>query len=273
MRRREESDQIPAFTGEKIPKDFLCEAYLPGSKLAEFYLKLKSSSLDKVTKTLLEKKIVELYGFQNTNLENGEIIKGFLADVSGSNEGARDLVEKLKNIDGVLEVRFSDNVLNGLIIDELFFPLMVGGERSFTLRVESFGAILRRLYEKFGTGAAVILYEMGIGMGESKFKSVVSKYKVNKETAVKIILAERSAKGWCIAQLEDYDKNGAIIVARELFECLPFKNSQERSISQFFRGYLAGIFQQVYGRSVSVTEVECIAKGDGACKFIIQPVK
>jgi predicted hydrocarbon binding protein len=150
---------------------------------------------------------------------------------------------------------------------------MVGGERSFTLRVESFGAILKRLYEKFGTGAAVILYEMGIGMGESKFKSIVSKYHVDKQTAVKLILAERSAKGWCIAQLEDYDRNGAIIVTRELFECLPFKNSQERPISQFFRGYLAGMFQQIYGRSVSVTEVECIAKGDNACKFIIQPVK
>jgi len=273
MRRREESDQIPAFIGEKVPKDFLCEAHFPGSKLAEFYLKLKSSSLDKVTKTLLEKKIVELYSFQNTDLGKGEIVKGFLADISGSNDGARDLAEKLKNIDGVLEVRFSDNVLDGLIIDELFFPLMVGGERSFTLRVESFGAILKRLYEKFGTGAAVILYEMGIGMGESKFKSIVSKHKVNKETAVKIILAERSAKGWCIARMEELNNKGAIVSASELFECSPFRDNQDRPISQLFRGYLAGIFQQLYGRNVSVTESECIAKGDKVCRFIIQIAK
>ncbi|MEM2584426.1 MAG: hypothetical protein QXP99_02710, partial [Thermoproteota archaeon] len=159
MRRGEEIRQTPMLTGEKIPKNFLCEAYLPGSKLAEFYLKLKNTSLDKVTKVLLEKKVVELCGFQNLDFENGEIIKGFLADISGSNEDAKEIAESLKKVDGVLEVKFSDNVLNGLIIDELFFPLMVGGERSFTLRVESFGAILKRLYEKFGTGAAVILYE------------------------------------------------------------------------------------------------------------------
>ncbi|MBO3799996.1 MAG: hypothetical protein FGF52_02925 [Candidatus Brockarchaeota archaeon] len=273
MRHGEEMKQTPASNGEGIPKDFLCEAYLPRSKLAEFYLKLKSSSLEKVTKMLLEKKIVEIYGFQNLDLEKGEIIKGFLADISGSNEDARDIAESLKNINGVLEVKFSDNSLDGLIIDELFFPLMVGGERSFTLRVESFGAILKRLYEKFGTGAAVILYEMGLGMGESKFKSVVNKYHVDKQTAVKIILAERSAKGWCISQLEGYGKNGAVIVVRELFECLPFKNNQERPISHFFRGYLTGIFQQAYGKSVNVTEVECIAKGESFCKFIIQAVK
>ncbi|MBO3768829.1 MAG: hypothetical protein JTT15_00245, partial [Candidatus Brockarchaeota archaeon] len=133
--------------------------------------------------------------------------------------------------------------------------------------------ILKRLYEKFGTGAAVILYEMGLGMGESKFKSVVSKYRVDKQTAVKIILAERSAKGWCIAQLENFNKNGAVIVAKELFECLPFRDNQERPISQFFRGYLAGVFQQLYGKNVNVIETECIAKGDSSCRFIVQVAK
>ncbi|MEM1558008.1 MAG: V4R domain-containing protein [Thermoproteota archaeon] len=273
MRHGEETRQTFVLTGEKIPKDFLCKAYLPGSKLAEFYLKMKNNSLDKVTKMLLEKKIVELCGFQSLDLETGEIIKGFLADISGSNENATEIAESLKNVNGIFEVKFSDNVLNGLIIDELFFPLMVGGERSFTLRVESFGAILKRLYEKFGTGAAVILYEMGLGMGESKFKSVVNRYHVDKQTALKIILAERSAKGWCIAQLEDFNKNNVVVVAKELFECLPFKDSQEKQISQFFRGYLAGIFQQLYGKNVNVTETECIAKGDSFCRFVVQVAK
>jgi len=260
-------------TGERIPKDFMCEIHSAGSRLAEFYLRLKSTSLEKITKFLLENNIVELSGFQNFDYKNNEIIKGFLADLSGSKNDLKTIVESLKNLDGILEVRFSDNVLNGIIIDELFFPLMVGGERSFTFRVESFGAILKRLYEKFGTGAAVILYEMGLGMGESKFKSVVSKYRVDKQTAVKIILAERSAKGWCIAQLENFNKNGAVIVAKELFECLPFRDNQERPISQFFRGYLAGVFQQLYGKNVNVIETECIAKGDSSCRFIVQVAK
>ncbi len=267
----EKSDEI--LDGGRLPKDILCKAYLPQARLGELYIRAKRTCLKNIVELLHNKNIIELSGFVNLDLEKDEIIKGVLVDASKSNEDLTALSEDIKSIKGVLEVKFSSNVLNGLIIDELFFPLMVGGERSFTLRVESFGAILKRLYEKFGTGAAVILYEMGIGMGESKFKSVVSKYHVDKQTAVKIILAERSAKGWCIARIEELNNKGAIVSASELFECSPFRDNQDKPISQLFRGYLAGIFQQLYGRNVSVTESECIAKGDKACRFIIQIAK
>jgi len=258
---------------ENIPKDFLCEVYSPASRLAEFYVKVRSTHLDKLANTLLKNNIVELYGFQYLDSEKSEIVKGFVTDLSGSSGGLADIVKAIEGTEGVLEVRASDNVLNGLIIDELFFPLTVGGERSFTLRVDSFGAILKRLYEKFGTGAAVILYEMGLGMGESKFKDVMSKYQADKQASLRIILAERAAKGWCIAKIEEFNSKGAIIVARELFECISFKNSQSKSASQLFRGYLAGISQQLYGKNVIVAETECIAKGDDVCRFIIQVVK
>ncbi|MGQ9478668.1 MAG: hypothetical protein ACUVQ0_01435 [Thermoproteota archaeon] len=101
----------------------------------------------------------------------------------------------MKKINGVLEVGFSEPVFGDLIIDEIFFSLLVGGERSFTLRVESFGAILKRLYEKFGTGAAVMLYEMGISLGESKVESIMGRYRADDQTIFRIIMAERAAKG------------------------------------------------------------------------------
>ncbi|MDW8034661.1 MAG: hypothetical protein RMI79_07025, partial [Nitrososphaerota archaeon] len=245
------------YNGVNIPKDILCKAYLPRARLGELYVRAKRTSLKHIINLFYEKNIIELSGFINLDLEKDEIVKGALIDVSKSSKSLAEIIEDVKNIDGVLEVRFSDNVLNGLIIDELFFPLMVGGERSFTLRVESFGAILKRLYEKFGTGAAVILYEMGLGMGESKFKSVLNKYRVDKQTAVKIILAERSAKGWCIARLSESNNKGAVVLVKDLFECIPFRDKQDKPISQLFRGYLAGIFQQVCGRNISVTETEC----------------
>ncbi|MEM3029875.1 MAG: V4R domain-containing protein [Thermoproteota archaeon] len=256
-----------------IPKDFLCEVYSPTSRLVEFYVKVKNIHLDKVANTLLKYKAAELCGFQYLDPEKGEIVKGFVADLSNSDMSLADIVKAIEGTEGVLEVRFSNSVLNGLIIDELFFPLTIGGERSFTLRVDSFGAILKRLYEKFGTGAAVILYEMGLGMGENKFKGIMDKYQVDKQTAVRIILAERAAKGWCIVKIEELNGRSAVVVAHELFECIPFKNNQGKSASQLFRGYLAGIFQQLYGKSVIVAETECIAKGDDVCRFIIQAAK
>ncbi|MGQ9478669.1 MAG: V4R domain-containing protein [Thermoproteota archaeon] len=59
----------------------------------------------------------------------------------------------------------------------------------------------------------------------------------------------------------------------ELFECLPFKGKQDRAVSQIFRGCLVGIFQKLYGKTFSVTESECIAKGDPYCTFRIKALK
>ncbi|MGQ9479675.1 MAG: V4R domain-containing protein [Thermoproteota archaeon] len=257
---------------ETLPKEFMCEAYSPGSKLAEFYLRLGARHLDKVIRILAENKILEIAAFLKFDREKGEFIKGFLADLSESGRDAASIARILENTEGVLEVRFSDKTFNGLIIDELFFPLLVEGERSFTLKVESFGEIAQGLYEKFGTGAAVILYEMGRILGDRKFKSATRKYHLNKQTTINIILAERSAKGWCIAKLEEFSSKGATVTVKELFECLFFKG-QDKPFSQFFRGYITGVFQQAYGKDVSVTETECIAKGDPVCRFKIQVVK
>ncbi|MDW8034372.1 MAG: V4R domain-containing protein [Nitrososphaerota archaeon] len=259
------------------PKEIMCSEYVPGGRLVEFFIKLRRGAepeLFGVLKTLREKNVLELSGFYDADLEKDEVYIGFFVDMKDTKDITPEkVVEEFKKINGVLEVKFSQKMFGDLIIDELFFPLFVGGERSFTLRVESFGAILKRLYEKFGTGAAVILYEMGVSLGESKVEGLIKKYKVDKQTALKIILAERAAKGWGIAEAEEVNSKKSVIVVRELFECLPFKNKQEKSVSQLFRGYLTGIFQKLYGKSFTVSEVECIAKGDDVCRFLVETVK
>jgi predicted hydrocarbon binding protein len=258
-------------------KEIMCAEYLPGSRLVEFFVRLRREAepeFFRVFKIMFGKDILELSGFYDADTDKNEIVLGFFTDISRlQKKTAVNIAEEFRKIEGVLDVKFSERTFKELIIDELFFPLTVGGERSFTLRVDSFGAILKRLYEKFGTGAAVILYEMGISLGESKAESVARKYRVDKQTAVKIILTERSAKGWCLAEIEELNSKKARIIVHELFECLPFKGKQERPVSQLFRGYLAGVFQQLYGKSFSVSEVECIAKGDAVCRFLLEAAK
>ncbi|MBO3799956.1 MAG: hypothetical protein FGF52_02720 [Candidatus Brockarchaeota archaeon] len=275
MKMASRKDQDP--TEIYHPKEIMCSEYVSGGGLVEFFIRLRKgaeSEFFDILKILKKNNAIGLSGFYDTDLEKDEIYIGFFMDISNMKDTTLEkIVEEFRKIKGVLEVRFSQRVFKDLIIDELFFPLMVGGERSFTLRVESFGAILKRLYEKFGTGAAVILYEMGISLGESKVESIIKKYKVDKQTALKIILAERAAKGWCIAEAEEVNSKRAVIIARELFECLPFKGKQERPISQLFRGYLTGVFQKLYGKGFTVSEVNCIAKGDDVCRFLVEAAK
>jgi len=83
-------------------------------------------------------------------------------------------------------------------------------------------------------------------------------------------MAERTAKGWCIAEFIEFSSKSITLIVRELFECLPFKGKQENPASQFFRGYIAGLLRQILNKEVAVTEVECVAKGDAACKFVVE---
>jgi len=254
------------------PKEVLCLEYLPNIKVVEW--SLKARNLPKVFTLILnklaEKEVRFLSGFQSINWDENTIVTGGFVDISASKIKAEDLKNLLKSIDGVLEVNVSEQTFDGLIIDTLHFPLQVSGERSFTFRVETFGGILERLYDRFGTGAAVILYEMGVAAGESKAKSVLKKYRLDRLKTLKLIMAERAAKGWCIADVVEFDSKRVTLVVKELFECMSFKGKQESVASHFFRGYLTGLLRQIFNKDVSVTEVECIAKGDASCKFVAE---
>lgn len=254
------------------PKEVLCSEYHPNAKVVELSLKTRNvpGMMTTIMNILSEKGARFLSGFQIIDPNENTFLLGGFIDLSASKIKSEDFGKLLRNVEGVLEVNVHDEMFNGLIIDELHFPLQVSGERSFTLRVDSFGVVLKRLYEKFGTGAAVILYEIGVAAGESKAKSVMKKHRIDKLSILKLIMAERSAKGWCLAEVEDFSSKKVTLKVNDLFECMPFKGKQDNAVSQFFRGYLAGICRLICGKEVSVTETECIAKGDPVCKFNIK---
>lgn len=270
-----EEKSVKNLGGGKIerlnPKEVLCAEQHLGAELIEISVKARTPGVfTKIFKTLYERRVRLFSGFYTVSREGDDVLIGAFIDISNSDARAKDIATDLESIEGVLEVNFSEERFSGLIIDTLHFPLLVSGERSFTFRVETFGRIAESLYEKFGTGAAVVLYQMGVSAGEDKARSVLNKHRASRLDVLKLILAERTAKGWCMAEIVEFNNGGATLIVRELFECLPFKGKSGEAFSQFFRGYLAGVFGHILNTSVSVVEAECIAKGDPACRFIVQ---
>jgi len=256
------------------PKDLLYSVYSPGRRLVEYVVELKNvpGAIAKVSNHLAEGGINILSGFHTAYPGKEAGIWGFFVDLTEAEVEPEEVAKQIGELDIVLDVRFSKAIFNGLIIDDLHFPVVILGERSATLKVKTFGDMFGRLYETFGSGAAVILHEMGVSAGEKEAKSVVEKYGVDRLRALQIILAERVAKGWGIPNIAEFDKKRleATIKVQDLFECLPFKGKHKESRSHFFRGYLTGVFNQLFHKETLTTEVECVAKGDTKCIFTIK---
>jgi len=259
-------------SGGYYPKDLFCSAYSEGGELYQFAIKIRNTpgAIAEVANLLSSKGINILHGFHTACPGKKEAVWGFFADLKGLNEGIESLIKEIESLESTLEVKFSRPIIDGLVVDELHFPIMVLDERSMVMKVKTVAESFNRLYEKFGSGAGFILYEMGMAAGENKVKSMSEKYDLDKLTVLRVILAERAAKGWGIPRIERFneEKTEVEIKVQELFECLPFKGKYKEAKSHFFRGYLAGILSRLFNKSISVIEVECVAKGDQNCKFI-----
>jgi len=260
--------------GKYYRKDLFCSAYSEDGELFQFVVKIRNvpGAIANVANILFSKGINILHGFHTAYPDRKEAIWGFFADLKDSNEKVENLIKEIEGLDTTLEVKFSKPIIDGLIVDKLHFPVIVLNERSIVMKIKTIAESFNRLYEKFGSGAGFILYEMGMAAGENKVKTINERYDLDKMTTLKIILAERAAKGWGIPEIEKFDeeKIEVTINVQELFECLPFKGKNKEGKSHFFRGYLAGVLSQLFNKLVSVIEVECVAKGDQNCKFISQ---
>lgn len=258
---------MSAIKGEK---EIFVRSYSPDSSLVEFSVCLKNvpGALAEVSNLLAGMGVNILSGFLNfkPNEEKGRW--AFVADLKGLSVSAEDIVKQLKGLKSVLDADFMKARFDSLIIDEMHFPLMVMGARSIVFKVDSWADISSHLLRCFGTGGAVILYEMGLKAGEARAKDVVREGFTGL-IALDIILSERVAKGWGVPKVVKFSEKdgGGLISVQDLFECIPFKGKSKEGRSHFFRGYLVSVVKQLFDKKVKVEEVECVARGDDLCLF------
>jgi predicted hydrocarbon binding protein len=251
-------------------KDIFVKVYSPNSQLVEFSICLKNvpGALAEVSNLLASLGVNIYSGFLNFYPGEDKGRWAFIAELKGVGVSAEELVNRIKGLRNVLEVEYMHAKFDSLLIDVMHFPLLVMGLRSFIFKVDTWGSIAAHLLQRFGTGGAVILYEMGLKAGEARAKEVVTEG-FSGSLAFDVILAERIGLGWGIPKLLEFNEKevkGSLLV-EELFECLPFKGKAKESRSHLFRGYLVGVIQHLFNKRVKVEEVECVAKGDQACLF------
>lgn len=263
-----ESSSLPLLKPVKeLPFGF----YSPGRELVEFIIELRNEpgAMAEVAEELAKRNVNILSGLHSARPGEARASWSFFADFTGAGLRPDEAAEALEKLPSVLSVKLVKAKFDGLIIDDEHFPLLVFGERSLTLRVETMAKMFARLREVLGAPANVLIYEMGVKAGEAKAESLRQKYGIKGRKALEAILAERVAKGWAVPKILRYDEEKFLVEveAEGLFECLPFKGKLKEPNGLFFKGYLTGVLTVLLGERPNVAETRCVAKGDPLCAF------
>ena len=121
----------------------------------------------------------------------------------------------------------------------------------------------------FGVSARVIIYDAGIDPGRRSYGRMV-RDSLSREEALKLLVQRKASQNWGRITIESLDwqtKSGTISI-EDSFEArgATTQLSKQRSCD-FFKGYLAGFFSELFGEEVVVTEDRCVAMGDALCEF------
>ncbi len=147
-------------------------------------------------------------------------------------------------------------------------PLTVGVAHIVGYTLDDMAAFLRALYAKIGVAAKVLLFHVGIDVGARKADEVL-RVSSGRE-AVERMLLWISGLGWGLPRLVRYvEGKEAVIAVERLFECL----SVEGEGSHYFRGFLKGFFDKLWGVETQVIETSCISSGAKECRFLVTAVR
>jgi len=228
--------------------------------------------LQKITEIIARHGIPILHIYLSRPIEEKHFAIQIIINISDESI-LRDVLKEIEKIEFVGKVIVKKPLFDGLYVDTLFFPLMVGDQRSILLRKALYEPLFKGVVEAFGTGGAALLYHSGVLIGRNLFKN-------HKEIAAsndpdKIIqVSEAFASMVGLAKIKvlkyDIEKGTAIVIMRDSFECALYKNENSPR-SNFMKGLLAGWFSELFKREVRAQELSCIAMGDEYCEIHVHP--
>jgi len=163
----------------------------------------------------------------------------------------------------------------GILYDNHFFPLVVGGKRAVIFRRRVYESLFKGIREKFGTAGEAMLYYQGYAIGLRTCQAHKEDIGTEDPRAlVGMAKAYFRTVGWGILDVVkmSLEAGEAQIRVYQSFECETGKGS-ETPYGHFIRGILAGFFTEIFGEEAKAVETKCIATGDPYCEYMIKRVR
>jgi predicted hydrocarbon binding protein len=257
--------------GQSSPKQVHAYHYSPNKAVVLGSVRLKDipGSLSRVSATIaaMGLNLVESNSFALGGSNSAEW--GFFAEGEIGKVRPKDVeaaIRKSKDVIGC-KIRSSEGAL---LVDTLHYPLTTGaGAEAMLIRKEVFLDTLKFMIKTYGSAGQALIYQFGRAAGEGDAEDLV------KEMGLERVLENLPelihlyvAQGWGKPELVDLEFSPLIATIRMhySFECVG--RSSMIPTSHFIRGHIAGLGKVFFDKSIDVTEVRCVAKGDRFCEFV-----
>jgi predicted hydrocarbon binding protein len=218
----------------------------------------------------LGKEKVNLIETESANIAGTDTsVWGFFAEAEDSKMDPRRIMGIIEGSPNVVKVEVTEGT-DGVVVDKYHYPLIFNaGEKAMILRRRDLVDMFARIKNLFGSGANVIIYEMGLAAGESdaeQMTKVLGEDRLVRNLLDMVFLY--SAQGWGVPEVVDLklDPLEATIRIWDNFECSNTKSSAPNS--HYLRGHIVGLGAGIFGKKVMCEEQKCMAKGDPYCEFV-----
>jgi predicted hydrocarbon binding protein len=250
-------------------KDVLVYAKEKGRKLFLVALDLRSEvgAIADCSARLESAGFSILTGFVSTPGNDNVGRCSFFVEANNPDASASDLKHALEESSHIVGCTVKESH-KGIIVDSLSFPLSWNsGDRAFMLRTAFFALMNAKIRGLLGSGADVMLFELGFEHGLPSWRNILADYQVRSKEDLAAVLPYYTAVGWGRVEVVsfDFEAKAATFRIMDNFECGGLKSAKPSS--HFVRGHLTGCFATVFGGEAKITESSCISKGDGYCEF------
>ncbi len=164
-------------------------------------------------------------------------------------------------------------------VEIIELPLNVDEARIVGITLLDFYYFFGKL-EEMGTAGEALLFHIGYNAGSSLARDAIKSIKT-KQRAVEYLKMYFESLGLGLLHIVHYvEGKEAVIRIYDNVECSAMRRKtvlkpeiKESHTSNLIRGLMAGFFEKIFEKPVSVIETRCIVRNSPYCEFVIRPRK
>ena len=223
-------------------------------------------------------KTAQVLSDANINIKTGSLFygpegreKGFwtsFIDISKATVKLKELIDKLKGLDVVLDVKVEKPV--PVAYEVIHFPILHGKRRALVMPVDLFKSLFEEVSKILTpSGFAAVFYNAGKKSGFFFAEFLKKEFNLKTiEEQIAVLKQAVRAIGWGIVEDENIDMetlSGSIRIRYNIESSIWGKSSD--NVCHWTRGFIAGYVSAVYKIDLEAVEVKCLASGNPCCEF------